>query len=190
MIRIVSNAEGLGALIRQFGVDARPTLVRAFKAWASVTNNMLKVEAEQPVKSGVRAKVVEVGVRPGALFECASMIGLWREQGTGIHGPLKRPIVSKGGMYLGPKPVYAGPRRRSGAAVRGVGAERPLRTRSVLRFEIDGKVIYRPSVAGRKADPWFWKTIQANINRRDTGLASIVLNAFSRRWRQLHGKLR
>jgi hypothetical protein len=188
VIRVLSNATELAHAVTAYGGDATKIMLRGFRAWASLTNNMLRLEAERPVKGGLKATATMAGASPMAVFECASLIGLWREQGTGLFGPQHARITSKGGMYLGPRPLYLGPQRKSGAKVTGVGAERPLRTRSMLRFEIDGEVFYRYSVAGRHADPWFWKTISECIERPGRGLVAILHDALRIEWDRLRTK--
>lgn len=145
MIRLASNATGLARQIEALGGNVSRLQLRRMQRWGASVNRKLKTIAGKHVAHGVTSRISLRGREPITTFTSRSNIGWWREFGTGLYGPLRRRIRSKGGPY--------------------VDAHGKLRNRRALQIPVAGGFIYYASVRGMKARPWFVRTVKAEIPR-------------------------
>lgn len=145
---------------RRLDLWARDTAVR-------FRRNAIPTRLPREARIGIRGGAMKVRGVPAAVVMSRSQIGYWMETGTGIYGPHRKPIRSKGGEY-----TDALGRRRK---------------RRALRIETAGGFIFRTSVAGMKARPWFFKGISGRLAflreqlREDYQKAFNALSARARR---------
>jgi hypothetical protein len=145
VVRIVSNAQGLAARIKSLGGDVCRIQLRTMQRWGASVGRKLKVITGKHVSHGIQARTTLRGREPMTIVISRSNIGWWREFGTGIYGPMRRRIRSKGGPYI--------------------DAKGRLRSRRALQWEVGGGFMYRRSVRGMRAKPWFEKTVRGEIPR-------------------------
>jgi hypothetical protein len=106
------------------------------------TTNMVQIATlrEAPVMTGAMLRTIgdEIRVAPGrsvrGVVYSTDEAALWVQQGTGVHGPLAKPIVPTKSRAL------RWPNRNPGRGRRG-----------------DGPFVYRDSVAGQPANPFMWR---------------------------------
>ncbi len=160
MITLRTNAGTLAGGLRSFAQRFPRVVQKRMDIFSRETSNVLRTKAARVVKSGISGRCVR---GPGgfvALIRSRHLVGLWMEQGTGLHGPLKKLIVAKGGAYV--DPVHGTYRRRrmlripvSGSRASGAGGG--------VSFHVMRGFIFRPWSRGMKATPWFFSTIRAQV---------------------------
>lgn len=149
MIRVRCPGAGfLEQSLRRLGANLPRIQFRRMDIWAKDTATHLRKNQRKPrlpreVRIGISGRAMGASRRPVAVISSRSMIGYWFEVGTGIFGPHRKRIRSKGQMYTD----AAGNRRR----------------RSALRIETPHGFIFRTSVAGMKARPWFFTGISRRL---------------------------
>jgi hypothetical protein len=146
VIRVATNAQELARAIRGFGGNVTRIQLRTMQRWGTSVAKKLKTIAGRHVEHGIQGRTTLRGREPFTTLISRSNIGWWREFGTGIYGPLRRRIRSKGGPYVNPKTGK-------------------LQNRRALRWEVGGGYRFARSVRGMRAHPWFVPTVKMEIPR-------------------------
>ena len=140
-----SNAAQVARAIRGFADSFQRATFMGLDTWARQTSNALRRQCpSKEAKATISGRAV-LRSEPLAHVECVSLIGMYLEYGTGMHGPLHHMITAKGGTY--------------------VGADGIERSRHLLRWKnYYGNYVFAHSVQGMEPNPWFWKTVEAMIS--------------------------